>query len=168
VARSLALLGAGFWLGILVASWVLASISFRTATELLGPGARPELTNGLAGTPEAPLRQALRYMASEINRAMFGRRFVAEIALGAATLALAFRFGGPWWPGAIALAILAVQAGLHGPILEIGRAADFMPRPLPADMAARFGRLHGAYVLLDFTKAGVVAWWAFLLARLAR
>ena len=166
MTRSLALLFAGFWLGLLVSSWVTASVTFRTAAELFGPDGRKELADVLAATPDAQRRQAMRFMASEVNRGMFARRYVAEMALGVCLLALALRGGGPWAFAAGAIAILVVQAGLHGPILEIGRAADFLPRPLPPEMAARFGRLHGAYVLLDFAKAGLVAAAAWGLARL--
>jgi hypothetical protein len=165
VTRSLALLFAGFWLGLLVASWVAASVSFRTAAELFGPDGRQELADALAATPDAQRRQAMRFMASEVNRGMFARRYVAEIALGVCLFALAWRGQGPWGFAAAALAILVVQAGLHGPILEIGRAIDFLPRPLAPDVASRFGRLHGGYVLLDFAKAGIVAWCAWVLAR---
>jgi hypothetical protein len=166
VTRPLALLFAGFWLGLLVASWVAASVTFRTAAELFGPTARKELTDSLAATPDPERRQAMRFMASEVNRAMFARRYVAEIVLGACLLALALRGRGPWIPAAVALGVLAVQAALHGPILEIGRSVDFVARPLPPDIASRFGRFHAAYVLLDFAKAGTVAWCAWALARL--
>jgi len=168
VTRSLSLLLTGLWLGLLVASWFLASITFRTSATLLGPGARPELHDRLAGVSEEHRRQAFRHMASEINRAMFGRWLVAQALLGAVTVAAVWWSSGPWSTAAAALAIVAVQAGLHGPILEIGRSVDFLPRPLPAEIAARFGRLHAAYVLLDLGKGGVLAWLAWRLAKAAR
>jgi hypothetical protein len=56
-----------------------------------------------------------------------------------------------------ALAIVVLQVmGLAAPITEIGRSIDFLPRPLPADLARRFGLLHGAFVLLDLGKAGTL------------
>jgi hypothetical protein len=166
VTRSLALLCAGFWLGLLVASWVTASVTFRTAAEIFGPESRRELTETLASTPDPQRRQAMRFMASEVNRAMFARRYAAELVLGVCLLALVLRGGAPWGAAAAAAAVLVLQAGLHGPILEIGRSVDFLPRPLPPEIGARFSRLHGAYVLLDFGKAALVAWAAWTLARL--
>ena len=41
--RAGALLVIGLWIGLLVASWAMASASFRTVDRLLGPEARPEL-----------------------------------------------------------------------------------------------------------------------------
>jgi hypothetical protein len=165
--RSLALLATGVWLGLLVASWMIASITFGTAAALLGPGARPEITERLAGVSEAERRPVLRHMASEINRAMFGRWVVVQLLLGVVTLVAAVRSGATW-PAAAAFAIVLVQAGLQGPILELGRTVDFLPRPLPPDLHARFGKLHGAYVLLDFAKGGALGWLAWMLARAPR
>ena len=165
--RSLALVATGLWLGLLAASWMIASISFRTSAALLGPQARRELSERLAPLIEADRRAVLRHAASEANRAMFGRWLVVQIALGAVVVGLALRTGAPW-PAAAAMAIVLVQAALHGPILEIGRSVDFLPRPLPADIASRFGRLHAAYVLLDLAKAGVLVWLAWRLAKTAR
>jgi hypothetical protein len=168
VTRALSLFSAGLWLGLLVASWLLASITFRTAAAVLEPAGRPEVRERLASVPEERRLQVLRHLAAEINRAMFGRWLVVQLFLGAATFALVWRLGGPWWVTALALAIVVVQAGLQGPMLEIGRSVDFLPRPLPPELGSRFGRLHAAYVLLDFAKGGILAWLAWLLARAAR
>lgn len=165
--KPLALLATGVWLGLLVASWIFASITFGTASALLEPGARPELRERLSGVPETERRPVLRHMASEINRAMFGRWAWAQIVLGLVVMVAAVRCG-VTWPAAVACAIVLVQATLQGPILELGRSVDFLPRPLPPDLGARFGRLHGAYVLLDFAKAGALSWLAWMLARAAR
>ena len=165
--RSLALLGTGVWLGLLAASWMIASITFGTASALLGPSARPELKDRLAPLPEAERRPVLRHMASEINRAMFGRWVLTQLVLGLAVLVAAYR-SGVTWPAAAAFAVVLVQAALQGPILELGRAVDFLPRPLPAELGARFGRLHGAYVLLDLAKGGALVALAWMLARTAR
>jgi hypothetical protein len=42
---------------------------------------------------------------------------------------------------------------------------DFVPRPLPVGVARRFGWLHGAYVLLDLLKAGVLFGLGWVLGR---
>jgi hypothetical protein len=67
------------------------------------------------------------------------------------------------------LAVLAIvlvqQIGVGPRILEIGRAIDFVPRPLDPDVGRRFGILHAAYVVLDLVKAGLLASVAWLTAR---
>lgn len=165
--RALALLATGLWLGLLIASWMIASITFRTSAALSGPEARPELNQRLSHVKEEDRRPLLRHVASEINRAMFGRWLVVQLALGAAVLFLALRSGATW-PAAAAMAIVLIQAALHGSILDLGRSVDFLPRPLPPDIGSRFGRLHGAYVLLDLAKGGALGWLAWVLARTAR
>jgi hypothetical protein len=37
----LLLVVAGFWLGMLAASWVMATVNFRTVDRVIGPGVRP-------------------------------------------------------------------------------------------------------------------------------
>jgi hypothetical protein len=168
VLRTLAVAGAGVWLGLLAGSWMIASISFKTAAALAGSEGRRELHERLAGASDEGRRQVIRHVASEVNRAMFGRWIVVQLLLGIVTAVLVARAGGSWPLAAAALAIAVVQAGLHAPILEIGRAIDFVPRPLAADVAARFGRLHGAYVLLDLAKATALVWLVVRLARMGR
>jgi hypothetical protein len=40
-----------------------------------------------------------------------------------------------------------------------------VPRPLPAEIARRFGVLHAAFVVSDLVKAGLLATAAFALGR---
>jgi hypothetical protein len=49
--------------------------------------------------------------------------------------------------------------------VELGRQIDFVPRPLPPEVARRFGSLHAGYVGLDLAKAAALAAAAWLLAR---
>ena len=97
-------------------------------------------------------------MASEINRWMFRTWSLTQLGLGVLLVAAAWSLGnGPRVLAAAALALVLVQAfGLAGPTTELGRSIDFVPRPLPPDLARRFGLLHGAYVLADFAKAGLL------------
>ena len=55
---------------------------------------------------------------------------------------------------------------LGPPIQELGRSLDFVPRPLPPDLARRFGLLHAGYVGTDLVKALVLSAQAWLLLRL--
>ena len=160
------LLLAGLWLGLLVSSWLVATATFRTVDRVLAE-ARPELAARLAPVAEPDRRMVLRHLASEVNRWMFGAWAMAQLALGAACAALAWRAGGAVRMLALAaLAIVLAQAfGLGGAIRDLGRAVDFAPRPLPREVAGRFGALHGAFVVLDLVKAGLLAALAWLAAR---
>lgn len=154
----IALVLGGFWLGLLVASWVLATVNFRSVDHVLGPGASREAQARLEKVPAEDRRMLFRHLASEINRWMFRWWSLAQVVLAVALLGLL-------WPQAgalrglavVALAIVVIQViGLASPITEIGRSIDFLPRPLPPDLGRRFGLLHGAFVLLDLAKAGTL------------
>jgi hypothetical protein len=162
--RPAALLLVGLWLGGLVASWVMATVNFRVADDVLGASARPELQARLAPLPAADRRLVLRHLSSEINRWMFGRWAMAQVALGLVLVLLVWTPGGlPRVLAGIALALVLVQAVALGPqILELGRSLDFVPRPLPADVGRRFGLLHAGYVLADFARGGLLLWLAVL------
>jgi len=167
VSRGAALLLAGLWLGVLVASWIAATASFRAVDRVLGPEMRPELSARLAAVPAPDRRVALRHLASEINRWMFARVGLVQGVLAVAFLAAAWPAGGVVRVLALAAAALTlVQAGLAPPIESLGRSIDFVPRPLPLDVARRFGLLHGAFVLLDLSKAGILALAGHVLTRL--
>jgi hypothetical protein len=149
-----------------VASWVMATVTLRMPDRVLGPQIRPELRARLEPVPEEDRRVALRHLAGEINRWMFRRFAVAQIALAALFLALVWPTGGVLRALAIAalLATLA-QVGLLGPIAAVGRGIEFLPRPLLAELAHRFGLLHAAYLLTDLAKMGCVAAAAVVLVR---
>ncbi len=148
----------GFWLGMLVASWIAATINFRTVDRVLGAEARPELLQRLSPVGAEDRRVALRHLASEINRWIFERWALAQLALGVATVAFAWSQGGALRALALAaLAIVVLQILAGRPIVDLGRSIDFVPRPLPPDVARRFGALHGFYVLADLAKAVLLA-----------
>ena len=156
----------GVWLGLLVASWLVASATFRTVDRVLAE-ARPEPAGRLAPVPEPERRMALRHLASEVNRWMFGWWAVAQLALGVACVLLTWPRGGAirWLSLAALLIVLAQAFGLGPAIRDLGRSLDFAARPLPREVAGRFGALHGAFVVLDLAKAGLVAALAWLGAR---
>jgi len=156
----------GLWLGLLIGSWFQATGSFRSVDRVLGPQTRPELAERLAGVATGDRRLVLRHLAAEINRWMFRRFGLAQLALAAAALAAAWPAAGAS-RGVLAGALLAtaVQVVSAGSIESVGRSLDFLPRPLPADMGRRFGALHGAFLVLDFAKAALLVVASWLLAR---
>jgi hypothetical protein len=158
------LLVIGVWLGLLAASWAMASASFRTVDGLLGPEARPELQTRLAGVSTEDRRTVLRHVAAETNRWMFRTWAWAELALAVALVALTWRLGTTARALALAAALaVAVQAAGLGPaILHLGRRLDFVPRPLAPAQARSFGLLHAGYMLADLVKAGLLVASAFV------
>jgi hypothetical protein len=162
-----AVLVAGFWLGLLVASWVMAGTNLRMGDRVLGSDMRPEVAARLAGVSPEDRRMVLRHLGGEINRWMFRRGFWLQLALGLGFLGLSWPFGAA--PRALAVAALLLTLvqglGLSGEITTVGRAIEFLPRPLPPDLGRRFGMLHGAYVAADLAKAAAIAAAAVVLLR---
>src|SRR3989442_11856945 len=163
----LLLLVAGFWLGMLAASWVMATVTFRTVDRVLGPEGRREMAGRLAALPAEDRRVVLRHLVSEINRTMFRAWALAQLALGALALGAAWRVpGGPRLVTGVALLLVVAQLAVLTPaIASVGRSIDFLPRPPPPDVGRRFGALHAAYVGADFAKAILVALAAWTVAR---
>jgi hypothetical protein len=166
VSRTAVLL-AGFWLGLLVASWVMAGTNLRMGDRVSGNEMRPEVAARLAGVSPEDRRMVLRHLGSEINRWMFRRGFWLQLALGLLLLGLVWSGGGvPRALASLALLLTVVQGlGLAGPITSVGRAIEFLPRPLPPDVGRRFALLHGAYVVADLVKAVAIAAAAVVLVR---
>jgi hypothetical protein len=165
--RAGALLAIGLWIGLLAASWAMASASFRTVDRLLGPTARPEFQARLAPLAPDDRRMILRHVAAESNRWMFHTWTLIEMVLGALLVAAAWRLGPvPRALALVALAAVALQAaGLAPAIAQLGRGLDFVPRPLPPVEGRKFGLLHAAYMLADLVKAGVLVAAAAIIAR---
>lgn len=156
----------GVWLGLVVASWAMASASFRTAERVLGPDANPEQARRLLPLAPEDRRMVMRHFASELNRWMFGAGGMAQAALALAVLALAWPAGGtPRMLMLLAAGLVLAQLVGARSIVDLGRSIDFVPRPLPAELARRFGMLHAAYVVADLVKAGLLATAAWLGAR---
>ena len=53
MSRPLTVLLLGLWLGMLLASWVVATINFRTVDRVLGPGSGTDLVKALVLAAEA-------------------------------------------------------------------------------------------------------------------
>ena len=164
--KNAALVLTGVWLGALLASWVAATVNFRTVDRVLGAEARPELAQKLEPVPADARRQSLRHLASEINRWSFRWWSIAQVVLGAIVAALCWRQpGAARYLLAAALAIVLVQLALVRPIVDLGRSIDFVPRPLPPEVGRRFGLLHAAFVGSDLIKAALLAASAVVLGR---
>jgi hypothetical protein len=162
-----ALLLVGLWLGLLVASSAVATVNFRTADRLLGPAMRPELAQRLGPLPVADRRVAFRHLVSEVNRWLFRAGSLAQLLLAIVLAAALWPAGGVLRALALAALLLtAAQAfALAGAITQLGRALDFVPRPLPGELARRFGVLHGGYVIGELLKLALLAVVAALLLR---
>jgi len=151
---------------MLLASWVAATANFKTVDRVLGTGLRPELSAHLGSVPTEDRRVVLRHLASEINRWMFRWWSIAQMVLGILVVVLAWPVGGVFRVVAAAALFLTLgQAATVSPIVDLGRAIDFVPRPLPPDTASRFGLLHAAYVGSDLLKAALLIAAAWALAR---
>lgn len=166
-SRGAALLLTGLWLGFLFASWAAATASFRTVDRVLGPGQRPEVGAKLGPLAPEDRKVVLRHLASEINRWMFGRWAVLQLLLGGALWVTAWGAGVPprLIVGATVAIALAQAFALAPPIESLGRSIDFVPRPLPPDVARRFGALHASFVILDLLKAVLLLAAGYVLAR---
>lgn len=166
MASRLALLLTGIWLGALVFSWAVATLNFRTVDRVLDTSPRPELERTLGPLSPPERWMAFRHLAAEINRGLFGGFGVAQLVAGAALLYLSWGVGGWARPVALlALGLVFLQVAIGIPITSLGRAIDFVPRPLPAALGQRFGMLHGAFAVLDLAKAGLLITQAVLLTR---
>ena len=147
----------GLWLGLVLASWAVATVNFRTVDRVLGPSMNPDLGRKLASIPPEDRRMVLRHLASEVNRWLFGAGGLAQVVLGLAVVALAWPAGGAARNLTLAAATLVLgQALVAHAIVDLGRSIDFLPRPLAPDIARRFGLLHGAYVVSDLLKAALL------------
>jgi hypothetical protein len=156
VRHGAALLSTGVCLGVLAASWLSATASFRGVDSVLGTNMRPELGALLSGLEPAERRLTLRHVAAEINRWMFRRLGALQLGVGLLALGLAWPSVPARWLLGVTVLIAIVQVSLGGVIESFGRSLDFLPRPLPADVGRRFGMLHAAFVLLDLGKMALL------------
>ncbi len=136
--------------------WFMAGRSFSSVERVLKKPtpAFQETTQAL--TPEQT-RGALRYLASEINRAMFRAYGWGQTLLAAAVFLLLWR----WAPadkfswilaGVILVLALILALGITPLLISIGRHLDFVPREPPPPGFRRFWMLHGAFTALDGAK----------------
>jgi hypothetical protein len=169
VVRALLLVVTGLWLGLLFASWAVASATFRAAEAVASSAPGTAAGDRVSLVPAETRRPLFRHLSSEINRWMFGRFGWAQLGLAIVVALLAWPLGGAVrWLSLAALVGVVIQGAVLGPaILELGRSIDFVARPLAPDVGRRFGMLHGGYVVLDLAKAAMLVALAVVLARRA-
>ena len=148
----------GLSLGATLLSWFVASSNFRVSD----PAHDPRLDQVFSALEGGEARRlALRYVTNESNRALFlflGPTQLAVSALATGLGVLAAGRAGSRRRGlllvlASMLAASVATALLVDPIVELGREIDFLSRePQAPDAVARFGRLHGFYMLADLVK----------------
>jgi hypothetical protein len=152
-----------------VMMFVVAPTNFRLIDELLGSSHNASFRGLVAEHGNAPVRELLRYLASELNRSFFLRWNVLQLALGVVACWLAWRL-----PLArrVRLALLAATllvAALLGAftplIVSLGRSLDFVPRDPAPPQLGRFQLLHVAYTGIELVKLGCVGLAAFWLLR---
>jgi hypothetical protein len=159
--RRLLLIALATWLTGTLAVWWNASNNFRHAGRVFETAQQTGLARKLQPLPAEDARQAMRHLASEINRSIFRSwdRFQAGLALVA--LWLCWRAGAaPWQRLAVgtALAVALLLAFWITPVvLRLGPPLDFLPRNPPPPQSAMFMRYHAAYLILDGIKMLLLA-----------
>jgi hypothetical protein len=159
----------GAWLMGSVMMFVVAPTNFRVIDELLHGSGNASFRTLVEQVGNAPVRELLRYLASELNRSFFSSWNVAQLVLGAAACWLAWRLG---LERRVRLALAAatllvlVLLGVFTPlIIELGRSLDFVPREPAPPQLARFQLLHVAYTGVELLKLACVALAGFGLLR---
>jgi hypothetical protein len=153
-ALSIAVLA--LWIGINLSVWFAATRTFSTAERIL-KSPNPKFSQAVEPLAKGNVREALRYMASEINRTYFSAYGWAQVVLGIFLFLLVWRQSprsnlDTALAGAMLVLALIVTFVLAPWISSLGRALDFVPRsPAPAEMS-RFWMLHGAFTGLDGIK----------------
>ena len=150
------------WVGWTLFMWFAATRSFRTADRVL-KSPPPKFARIVQSLSPENTRQALRFLASEINRTYFRVYGWGQIALGSVLLVLMLlktprdTFGLVVVAGMLFI-VLILTLGVMPQIIALGRNIDFLPRsPSPPDYQ-RFWKLHAMFTGLDAAKllAGLV------------
>ncbi len=158
--NSLVLVLLSAWLGVTLFVWWSATETF----EVLSAKKNPALAEKLAPMPEARRAALLHHAAGEVNRRLFRGWNAAQLAAAVLFLAAAFyrRKGDGILPAVLAGILLAIGLAHFlwlGPAIEAGgRALDFAARAREAEAARQFAFAHGAYVVSDLAKAGLLGW----------
>jgi len=159
--RSLLLITLATWLTGTAAVWLTASNNFGWSKRVLEQGEQTGLAAKLRPLPAEDARQAMRHLASEINRSIF--RFWDPLQVGLATVALwlGWRLSSSRWRKAALAAALVIAVLLASwitpTVLALGPPLDFVPRDPPPPGFRTFMIYHGLYLALDGVKMALLA-----------
>ena len=145
----------GGWAMGSVIMFVVATKNFWVVDELLEGSENAKFRSLIALWGAAPMREVLRYLASELNREYFQLWNFAQMALAVFSLWLVARAPGYQRARRVLTATLALVvaiAVLGGSIASLGRSLDFVPRDPPPPALGRFWIMHIAYLVLDLGK----------------
>jgi hypothetical protein len=154
----------GCWFATVTVVAINAGISFDVA-EIAAKTPPGELSRPLAMLTEFEARQFPRYIASEVNRAMFERFGLIELALVIAIALTLFLHGysraATILAGVLFIMVCASSFLLTPQMVAQGRVLDFRPAEMFQDERARFANLHrlyGAFTLLRIACGSGIAW----------
>lgn len=144
----------GGWFVLTAGMGYIASANFRVV-EPDGLRASADVFASLAEGEER--RQALRYVASEINRHLFALYGWVNLACAVLSVGLWFLAGRPSrlvLGMLVACLAMAIPIAFYFPsaLTELGREIDFLPRDPPPPEVVRFYDLHTIDVLLELAK----------------
>ena len=149
------------WALVVLGAWTMGSIcmsivateNFYTIDRLLESSTKAEFYAAVQKLGQAPARDLLRYLSSELNRLYFQMWNIAQLVLGVLALWLAGRAPRIRWGILTMLGIVVLMLAYLTPqIVSLGRSLDFVPRdPAPPGMQ-RFWILHAAYTSLEMLK----------------
>ncbi len=146
-----------FWL---LGGWLFLSISMAYVAGSTFSTLKPnrlrranEIFSQLEAETARP--QALRYVASELNRKFFLHYGNAQLALGLCAVLLLLKSRRRWAIVAATLAFLLAlvfRFYLIPEAVEVGRAIDFTARDVLTDERLRFNNLHRASTTIEGIK----------------
>lgn len=157
-AELLLLFALGAWSCGTVFMWQTAIRSFAVA-EHVAAAENDGVAEAATGLQASSLREIARYQASEVNRLFFRGWGWAQLPLGVAALALAWRAGS----GRVSVALLAVMLAIVAFLalyavpetVRLGRVMDFADDGAHPAVEQAFWRLHHSYTALDMVKFGL-------------
>lgn len=154
----------GCWFATVTVVAVNAGISFDVA-EIAAKTPPGELARPLAMLTEFEARQFPRYIASEVNRAMFERFGLIELGLVIAIALTLFMHGysrpATVLSGVLFILVCASSFLLTPQLVAQGRVLDFRAAEMFQDERERFARLHmlyGTLTLLRLACGAAITW----------
>ncbi|HTV19049.1 MAG TPA: hypothetical protein VMG12_10270 [Polyangiaceae bacterium] len=165
------------WLACLLGAWLMGSVmlfvvaptNFRLIDELLGGSPNASFRGLVERYGHAPVRELLRYLASELNRSFFLRWNVLQLVFGVVCCVLAWRLPAGRrvrvMLSSATLLVVVLLGGFTPLIISIGRSLDFVPRDPAPPQLGRFQLLHVAYTSIELVKVVCVGLAAFWLLR---